>query len=48
MVKEIKGKRRENKWEISERDTEHERHLTLGNERGVVEGEVGGVDGVTG
>ena len=29
-------------WEISERETEHERLLTLGNEQGIVEGEVGG------
>ena len=36
-----KGERRENKWEISERETEHERLLTLGNEVGVVEGELG-------
>ena len=27
---------------ISVRVTKHERHLTLGNEQGVVEGEVGG------
>ena len=27
---------------ISVRETEHERLLTLGNEQGVVEGEVGG------
>ena len=39
-----------NEWEISERETEHERLLTLGNELGVVEGEVagGGGDWVTG
>ena len=36
-----KGERRENEWEISERETEHERLLTLGNEQGVVEREVG-------
>ena len=30
-----------NEWEISERETEHERLLTLGNKLGVVEGEVG-------
>ena len=36
-----KGKRRENEWETSERVTEHERLLTLGNKQGVVEGEVG-------
>ena len=35
------GDRRENEWEISERETEHERLLTLGNELGVVEGEGG-------
>ena len=33
---------KKNEWEISERETEHERLLTLGNELGVVEGEVGG------
>ena len=32
-----KGERRKNEWEISERETEHERLLTLGNEQGVVE-----------
>ena len=41
-MKGIKGERRENEWEKSERVTEHERLLTLGNEQGVVEGEVGG------
>ena len=41
-MKGNKGERRENEWEISERETEHERLLTLGNELGVVEGEVGG------
>ena len=41
-MKRIKGKRRENEWEISVRVTAHERLLTLGNEQGVVEGEVGG------
>ena len=30
IVKEIKGERRENEWEISVRMTEHERLLTLG------------------
>ena len=40
-MKENKGERRENEWEISERVT-HERLLTLGNEQGAVEGEVGG------
>ena len=42
----IIGERRENEWKISERMTKHERLLTLGNEQGVVEGEVGG-NGVT-
>ena len=41
-MKENKGKGRKNEWEISERETEHERLLTLGNELKVVEGEVGG------
>ena len=40
IVKGSKGERRENEWEISERETEHERLLTLGNEQGVVEREV--------
>ena len=35
-----KGERRKNEWEISERETEHER-LTLGSELWVVEREVG-------
>ena len=49
-MKGIKGKRREIEWEIPERDTEHERPLTLGNEQGVVERGWGGGrgDGVTG
>ena len=41
-MKGNKRERRKNEWEISERETEHERLLTLGNELGVVEGEVGG------
>ena len=36
-MKGNKGERRKNEWEISERETEHERLLTLGNELGVVE-----------
>ena len=40
IVKGVKGERRENEWEISERVTEHERLLTLGNKQGVVEGDV--------
>ena len=41
-MKGNKGERIENEWEISERETEHERLLTLGNELGVVGGEEGG------
>ena len=41
-MKGIKGERRENEWEISERETEHERLLTLGNKHGVVERKGGG------
>ena len=40
-MKGNKGEGRRNVWEISERETEHERLLTLGNELGVVEGEEG-------
>ena len=44
------GERRENEWEKSERVTEHERLLTLGNEQGTRgSGRGGGQgDGVTG
>ena len=42
MVVDGKGERRKNEWEISERETQHERLLTLGNELEVVEREVGG------
>ena len=42
-----KGERRKNEWEISEKETEHERLLTLGKEL-LVEGEVGGVVGLAG
>ena len=41
IVKGNKGERRENEWEISERETEHEKLQTLVNEKEVVEGEVG-------
>ena len=41
-MKGINGERGENEWEISERVTDHERLLTLGNEQGLVEGEVDG------
>ena len=47
-MKGNKRERRENEWEISERETEYERPLTLGNELGVREEEVGGGVGVTG
>ena len=40
-MKRNKGERRKNEWEISVRVTEHKRLLTLGNEQGVVEREVG-------
>ena len=40
-MKGNKGERRESEWEISEKVTDHERLLTLGNEEMVVEGEVG-------
>ena len=40
-MKGIIGERRENEWETTERVTEHERLLTLVNEQGVVEREVG-------
>ena len=40
-MKGNKGERREDEWEISVRETEHERLLTLGNEQGVSEREVG-------
>ena len=33
-------------WEQLERETNHERLLTLGNEQRVAEGEVGGVGGL--
>ena len=47
-MKGIKGERRENEWEISERVTEHERFLTLRNEQGVDLKEGGRENGVTG
>ena len=40
-MKGIIGERRGTEWEISEREKKHERLLTLGNEQGVVEREVG-------
>ena len=40
-MKGIIGERRENEWEISEGVTKHERLLSPGNEKGIVEGEVG-------
>ena len=44
-MKGIKRERRENEWEISERETKHGRLLTLGNKQGIVEEEVGGFMG---
>ena len=41
-MKGNREERRGNEWEISEKATAHERLLTLGNEQGVVEREVGG------
>ena len=41
-MKGIIRERRENEWEISERETDREKLLTLGNKVGGVEGEVGG------
>ena len=41
-MKGNKGERRKNEWQISERDTEHERLIILGNELVRVEGEVVG------
>ena len=37
----MKGKKRENEWDISVRMSEHERLLTLGNKQRVTEGKVG-------
>ena len=37
-MKGNKGERRKNEWEISEREIEYERLLSLGKELGVVEG----------
>ena len=42
IVKGIIEEKRENKWEKLERVTKPERLLTLGNEQGVIEREVGG------
>ena len=38
-MKGIIRERRENKWEKLERETNHERLLTLGNEQKIVEGQ---------
>ena len=45
MVKGSKGERRKNEWEISERETEHGKLLSLGKELRVMEGEEGGCGG---
>ena len=37
-MKGNKGERIKNEWETSERKTEHERLLTLGNEQGLAGG----------
>ena len=44
-MKGNKGERRENEWEISMKVTDHERLLTLINEEGLVEAEVGWAGG---
>ena len=41
----IIGERRENEWEISERETEHERLLSLENELGWRKGRWAGAGG---
>ena len=41
-MKGIIRERRGTEWEKLERETNHERLLTLGNKQRVVEGEVGG------
>ena len=41
-MKGIIRERRGTEWEKLERETNHERLLTLGNEQRVVEGEMGG------
>ena len=47
-MKGNKGERRENEWELSVRVREHESHLVLENEQGVVEREVSGGTGLLG
>ena len=47
-MKGIIGERRENEWEISVRVTDHERHLTLGSEQGIVEGNKGKGEKISG
>ena len=46
-MKENKGERRKMSGKY-QKGRQNMRLLTLGNEQGVVEGEAGGVDGVTG
>ena len=41
IVKGIIKERRGTEWEKSERETNHERLLTLGDQQGIVEGEEG-------
>ena len=40
-MKGIIRERRENEWEKLERETKHERLLTLGDEQGEMEGDAG-------
>ena len=42
IVKGTIREKRGTEWEKLERETNHERLLTLGNEQGVVEGKAGG------
>ena len=47
-MKEIIRERRRTEWEKLERETNHDRLLTLGNKQRIVEREVGRGNGVTG
>ena len=47
-MRRILREKRGTEWEKLERETNHERLLTLGNKQNVAEGEVGGGVGVTG
>ena len=47
-MREIIKERRGTEWEKLERETNHERLLTLGNKQRVAEGDVGGGMGLSG